>query len=142
MLEFKLGNNDKEYELKTIRDRTVYTKKADRHLPGLYYLIAWKGYSEEENTWEPSLAVMHLRKMVSTFHKDHPEKPTATSAPLNSVSPMAKPTIQLSTKQKQEQPIECAKECDALEDALSEAIKKRQQKRVRVSMILEPKAGK
>ena len=27
------------------------------HLPGLYYLVNWKGYQEEKSTWEPALAV-------------------------------------------------------------------------------------
>ena len=95
--KFEPGDN-KEYEMEAIRDSAVYAKKADGHLPGLYYLVAWKGYPEEENTWEPSSAVMHLQKMVSTFHKDHPEKPTATSVPLDSAPPMAKPTTQLPAK--------------------------------------------
>ena len=47
--EFELGNN-KEYKVEAIWDSTVYAKEADRHLPGLYYLVAWKGYSEEKNT--------------------------------------------------------------------------------------------
>ena len=37
--EFELGN-DKKYELETIWDSVVYAKEADRHLPGLYYLVA------------------------------------------------------------------------------------------------------
>ena len=97
--EFEPGDN-KEYKVEAIRDSTVYAKEADGYLLGLYYLVAWKGYPEEESTWEPSSAVMYLRKMVSTFHKDLPEKPTATSAPLDSASPMAKLTMQLPTKQK------------------------------------------
>ena len=44
---------------------------------------------------------MHLRKMVSTFYKDYPEKPIATSALLDFALPMAKPTVQLPIKQKQ-----------------------------------------
>ena len=40
-------DDNKEYELKTIRDNAVYTKEADGHLSGLYYLVTWKGYSEE-----------------------------------------------------------------------------------------------
>ena len=86
-------DDDKEYEKEAIREIAVYVKEADRLLPGLYYLVAWKGYPEEENTWKPSLAVMHFRKMVSTFYRDHPEKPIATSAPLDFTLPMAKPTI-------------------------------------------------
>ena len=97
--EFEPGD-DKEYEVEAIRDSTVYAKETDRHLPGLYYLVAWKGYPEEENTWKPSSVVMHLQKMVSTFHKDYPEKPTATSVPLDSAPPMAKLTIQLPAKRK------------------------------------------
>ena len=92
--------NDKKYEVEDIRGSAVYAKEVDKHLPRLYYLVAWKGYPEEENTWEPSPADMHLRKMVRTFHKDYPEKPTVTSAPLDSAPPMAKPTIQLPAKRK------------------------------------------
>lgn len=29
------------------------------------------------------------RKMLSTFYKDHPDKPTATSFPLDTAPPMA-----------------------------------------------------
>ena len=47
--EFKLGDN-KEYKLEAIQDSAVYAKKADRYLPGLYYLVSWKKYLEEENT--------------------------------------------------------------------------------------------
>ena len=92
MPEFELGNN-KEYEVEAIKDSAVYAKEADGHLLGLYYLIAEKDYPKEENTWKPSLAVMHLRKMVSTFQRDHPEKPTATSIPLDSVLLMARSTV-------------------------------------------------
>ena len=48
---------------------------------------------------------MHLRKMVSTFYKDHLEKPIVIIVPPDSTLPMAKPTIQLPTKQKQGQAI-------------------------------------
>ena len=99
--EFKPGN-DKEYEVEAIRDSAVYAKEADGHLPGLYYLVTWKGYPEKENI--SSSAIMHLRKMVSTFYKEYPEKLTVTSVTLDSALPMAKPTTQLLAKQKQERP--------------------------------------
>ena len=48
-----------------------------------------------------------FRKLISSFHKDHPEKPTATSLAINTVPPMAQPTIRPTaepTKQKRGQP--------------------------------------
>ena len=47
--EFETGD-DKEYEMEAIRDSAVYAKEVDGHLPGLYYLVAWKGYPKEEST--------------------------------------------------------------------------------------------
>ena len=106
--KFDTGNN-KEYEVEVIIDSVIYAKEAKKHLLDLYYLVFWKGYLEEESTWEPFFAVIHLQKMIFTFHKNHPEKPTATSPPLNSASPMVKPLVKPpvkpSTKQKQDRPI-------------------------------------
>ena len=111
VMELDAGNKSEEYKVEAIRDSAVYAKDADGHLPGLYYLVAWKGYPEEKNTWEPSLAVMHIRKMINTFHKGHPEKSTATSAPLDITPLMARPTVNLPTKQKQGQLTRRAKKC-------------------------------
>ena len=46
------AGNDKggKYKVEAIWDSTVYTRESADHLPGLYYLISWKGYLEEENT--------------------------------------------------------------------------------------------
>lgn len=79
--------------MEAIRDSAVYANEEEGgQLPELYYLVFWKGYPESENTWELASAVMHLRKMIRTFHKDHPEKSTATSPPIDSAPPMAKPS--------------------------------------------------
>ena len=48
-LEFEAGNS-KEYKAETIWNSAVYVNKAEGHLPGLYYLVAWKRYPEEKNT--------------------------------------------------------------------------------------------
>ena len=92
-LEFQ-DDGDEEYEVEAIRDSAVYAKESESgHLPGLYYLVSWKGYPEEENTWEPASAVKHLRRLLSTFHKEYPEKPTATSPPVDIALPTARPTV-------------------------------------------------
>ena len=134
-------SDDKEYKIEAIWDSVVYAKEVDGHFPGLYYLVIWKGYPEKENTLGPSLAVMHLRKIVSTFYKDHPKKPTATSAPLDSTPPMAKPIIQLPTKQKWRGSIERTKKRAKWGDK-EEVTKKRRQEGIRVSVVLEPEAGR
>ena len=56
-LEFDAGNS-KEYKVEAIWNSAVYTKESESsHLLGLYYLVAWKGYFEEENIWESFSAV-------------------------------------------------------------------------------------
>ncbi len=49
-LEFKSDGNGKEYEVEVIRNNAVYVRESESHLPGLYYLVSWKGYPKEENT--------------------------------------------------------------------------------------------
>ena len=76
-----------------IRNSAVYARESETgYLPGLYYLVSWKGYPEDKSTWKPALVVQYLQKLVSTFHKDHPNKLTATSLPIDLASPMAKRT--------------------------------------------------
>ena len=87
--EFKAGDN-KKYKVNGIRHSTIYAKEsATGQFPGLYYLVLWKGSPEEANTWEPALAIQHLRKLVTAYHKDNPEKLTATSDPVDTALPMA-----------------------------------------------------
>ena len=104
-LDFKAGNSE-EYKIEAIWDNAVYPIELELgHLSGLYYLIVWKNYPKEENTWEPILAVQHFRNLISLFHKDYPEKVTATFPPVDSAPPMARPTVKQTarstTKRKQ-----------------------------------------
>ena len=92
-IEFDAGDNE-EYEVETIWDSAVYARELESgNLAGLYYLVLWNGYPEEENTWEPASAVQHLKKLISSFHKDHSDKSTATSPAIDTAPPMARPTV-------------------------------------------------
>ena len=112
--KFEAGNN-KEYEVNSIWDSTVYAKESTiGQLPKLYYLVSWKGYPEEENTWEPTLVIQHLQRLITAYHKNNREKPAATSAPVNMTplmarpstppKPTAKPTTDILIKRKQGRP--------------------------------------
>ncbi len=102
-MEFEARGN-KKYEVKAIIDSVVYSQQNNNQMPGLYYLVLWKGSLKEENTWDPSLVVIHLRKLISTFHKEHPKKPTATSLLLGFALLMAKPMFPKKPKQKRSHP--------------------------------------
>ena len=112
--ELDAGDDSGEYEVEAIRDSRVYARESESaHLPGLYYLVSWKGYPEEENIWEPASTVQHLRKLISSFHKDYPNKPTATFPAINTAPPMARPTIKPTKplKRKRGRPTRRAKKC-------------------------------
>ena len=134
VLEFEPGDN-KKYEVKAIRNSVVYARESESgHLLSLYYLVSWKRYLEEENTWELASAGQHLRKLISLFHKDHLDKLTATSPTIDTAPPMARPTVRLikPLKRKRRQPTESvprrAKK-RAKWDNKEEATRKRRQRR-------------
>ena len=93
------GKKSEKYKVEAIWDSAVYANKSELgHLSGVYYLIAWKGYSKEKNIWEPLSAVQYLKKLINFFHKDLLEKPIATFPPIDSAPLMARPTIKLTAK--------------------------------------------
>ena len=94
-LEFEAGN-DKKYEVDSIRDSAIYAKESTTgQLPGLYYLVLWKSYPKEENTWELALVIQHLQRLITAYHKNNPKKPTVTSLFLDTAPPMARPIAAL-----------------------------------------------
>ena len=99
-IEFDKGDNEsRKYEVEVIWDNAVYTRESKSgHLSSLYYLVSWKGYPKEENTWEPASVVGHLRKLINSFHKDYPDTLTATTPAIDTTPPMARPTIRATVK--------------------------------------------
>ena len=101
------GDKSGEYKVEAIWDSKVYARESESgHLPGLYYLVSWKRYPEEENIWEQASMVQYLRKLINLFYKDHPDKPTTTSPAIDTAPPMARPTVKPTEppKQRREQP--------------------------------------
>ncbi len=100
-LKFEAGGN-KEYKVKVIINSAAYGQQTNDsyQMSGFYYLVSWKSYPEKKNTWEPLLVVIHLQKLINTFYKKYLKKLTITSLPLDSVLPIARPSISKKLKQK------------------------------------------
>ena len=41
----------------------------------LEYLVHWRGYSDEEDTWEPEENVKNSASLLRNFHRNHPSAP-------------------------------------------------------------------
>lgn len=65
--EFETEDN-KKYKVKTIINSIVYGKEVNDQILGLYYLVLSKSYLEKESTQKPLAAVIHLQKLINTFH--------------------------------------------------------------------------
>ena len=61
-------DRDEEYEVEQIVDSCW----KGRHLE---YLIHWKGYLEEECTWEPAGNLTHTKEAIVDFHRTMPQAP-------------------------------------------------------------------
>ena len=69
--EFDFEKDLNDYVVKKIVDST---QNEDNEL---YYLVKWKGYSEDENTWEPGRNLEHLKTKVRDFRKAEASKAKA-----------------------------------------------------------------
>jgi Chromo (CHRromatin Organisation MOdifier) domain len=62
------AKGDTEYEVESILDSRL-------HHAQLQYLIEWKGYGPEENSWEPESNLGNSTWLVDDFHCLHPNSP-------------------------------------------------------------------
>lgn len=76
--------------MEVIKNSAIYAKKLESdYLPKLYYLVFWKKYLKAEYTWVPYSAIQYLRKLISSFHKDYPNKLTAIFKSINTILAIA-----------------------------------------------------
>ena len=57
-----------EFEVETIVD----SRWKGRHLE---YLVHWKGYSDEDHTWEPKSNLTNALEAIKDFHRSIPSAP-------------------------------------------------------------------
>jgi hypothetical protein len=60
---------NEEYEVETIMASQLRRGK-------LQYLVHWKGYPHEEDTWEPEEHLSNSADLVRKFHRDNPSSPS------------------------------------------------------------------
>lgn len=78
--QFEFSGNNEKYKVENICNSTVYTRKSKMgYLLCLYYLVSWKSYLKNKNTWKPVSAIQYLQKLVSTFYRNYPNKSIAIS---------------------------------------------------------------
>ena len=93
VVELDASNKCGKYKVKAIWHNAVYAKESKSgHQSGLYYLVSWKKYPEEENIWELASVIKHLRKLISLFHKNHSNKLIVTFSAINIALPIARLT--------------------------------------------------
>jgi hypothetical protein len=69
-----------EYEVERILQSEVHT--THRMLGGRYkqfkslnFLVQWKGYPDNEVTWEPGTSLEHATESIEEFYEQNPEAP-------------------------------------------------------------------
>ncbi|QRW23764.1 Transposon Tf2-7 polyprotein [Rhizoctonia solani] len=60
------ADGEEEYTVERILD----SKKVGRQVK---YLVKWKGYGPEDNTWEPKAHLANAPEKLAKFHREHPE---------------------------------------------------------------------
>lgn len=64
---------EETYEVEAILDSRLHYRK-------LQYLVSWKGYGPEYNTWEPYNNMEKSKELVDKFHQESPSAPRRISA--------------------------------------------------------------
>jgi len=70
--EPEIIGNEMEYEVEAILDSR---RRKKGRATQMEYLIRWKGYGAEHNSWEPKKNLSHSIELIREFHKKYPMKP-------------------------------------------------------------------
>ena len=63
-------DGEEEYKVLEIRDSRHYGRWCK-----LQYLVRWKGYGPEHDSWESAADVEHAADLVRDYHAQHPDAP-------------------------------------------------------------------
>jgi hypothetical protein len=63
----EIENQEENYEVEKILD-------SHRKRGKLFYLVKWKGYGPEHDTWEPIINMLNAKETVKKFHIQYPKK--------------------------------------------------------------------
>lgn len=66
------GTVAEEFEVEKI----LRSKRSGREL---LYLVTWKGFGEEDNSWQPAANLTGCQELVEEFHKRNPRSPKPKS---------------------------------------------------------------
>ena len=66
-----LIDNEEEWEVDFIKD----SRWANRLRRSVQYLVHWKGFNNDEDTWEPARNLVHASDAIAEFHQEYPHKP-------------------------------------------------------------------
>jgi hypothetical protein len=75
---------EKEYKVERILQREVRTtcRKIGRkykQFRSLYFLVHWKGYSDNKSTCEPGMSLKHATESIKEYYGENPEAPVLTT---------------------------------------------------------------
>jgi hypothetical protein len=62
-------DGEQEYEVEEVLNSRIYRNYRQD------YLIKWKGYGHQDNTWEPLKNVKNSSELINKFHEKYPEAP-------------------------------------------------------------------
>jgi hypothetical protein len=75
---------EKEYEVERILQSEVRSTRQEiggryKQFKSFYFLVQWKGYPEDEWTWEPGTSLEHAKESIEEFYRENPEAPALTT---------------------------------------------------------------